>query len=588
METPQAAARRQQRLEALCAATIRALSGQADLHFRARRLHRGRRMLPLFAPHLHPAPDTDTQIDDLAAYRGAADGLGLRLAQSDPALHARLSPADPVERLLFNLLEQFRVESQVPPGLPGVAINLRQRYAEWALAAHHAGLTETARGMLLYTVGQVCRTRITGEPVVEATEDLIESTRYALAPLVGHALLGLRRQRHDQAAFAVHALDLARTVANMLRAVDGDGIDPAVRDASEVDADRAAFSLLMDLPEPDASVDDGPAGVVAGQRHAMSAKPDRYQVFTRAHDRTVPASALVRRAQLLELRAGLDRQIADWSPNLPRLARELHALLAEPARDGWNGWDGGHEEGHVDAARLAQLVANPAERRLFRIERADPQPDAIVSLLVDCSGSMRAHIPHLAPLLDTFVRALELAGVASELLGFSTGGWNGGRARRDWLRAGSPAQPGRLNEALQIVFKPADSTWRRAKPDIAALLKGDLFREGIDGEAVDWACARLAAHPANPAQSRWLMVVSDGCPMDSATRAANGAEYLDQHLRDVVARHEAQGQVRIVGLGLGLDLSPWYRRSQVLDLADLAQTQGHGIWREVLGLLGRR
>ena len=101
------------------------------------------------------------------------------------------------------------------------------------------------------------------------------------------------------------------------------------------------------------------------------------------------------------------------------------------------------EEGRIDGRRLAQLIASPTERRLFRSEHIDPQADCVLAFLVDCSGSMKQHIEPLASLLDVFVRALEQAGVASELLGFSTGAWNGGRARRDWLKASQPAWPGR-------------------------------------------------------------------------------------------------------------------------------------------------
>ncbi|WP_446917464.1 cobaltochelatase CobT-related protein, partial [Klebsiella pneumoniae] len=85
--------------------------------------------------------------------------------------------------------------------------------------------------------------------------------------------------------------------------------------------------------------------------------------------------------------------------------------------------------------------------------------------------------------------------VATEVLGFTTGGWNGGRAWQEWLRAGRPPEPGRLNEIRHLVFKDADRSWRRARPGIAALLKADLYREGIDGEAVSWAVQRLLARP---------------------------------------------------------------------------------------------
>ncbi len=287
----------------------------------------------------------------------------------------------------------------------------------------------------------------------------------------------------------------------------------------------------------------------------------------------------MRRDVLAGLRERLDRRIAAQAVNVPRLARELRALLAIPVHDGW---DSGQEEGRIDGRRLSQLVASPTERRLFRSERIEPAADCLVAFLIDCSGSMKEHAETVAMIVDVFARALELAGVDSEILGFTTGAWNGGRAQRDWMRAGRPAHPGRLNEVLHLVFKDADTSWRRARPRIAALLKGDQFREGIDGEAVDWACARMRAHPAT---RRLLLVVSDGSPMDGATNLANDAHYLDHHLREVVLRQEQVGDVEIRGVGVGLDLSPYYGCSHVLDLAAAI---GNQAFREILDLIARR
>jgi cobaltochelatase CobT len=188
----------------------------------------------------------------------------------------------------------------------------------------------------------------------------------------------------------------------------------------------------------------------------------------------------------------------------------------------------------------------------------------------------------VAVLVDTLVRAQEAAGVATELLGHSTGAWNGGRAQRDWQRAGRPPHPGRLNELRWMVFKAADTPWRRVRPAMAALLKPELFREGIDGEAVDRAIRRMEGRSE---ARRILLVVSDGCPMDSATNLANDEHYLDNHLCDVVARHEQRGQAEILGLGVGLDLSRYYSRCQALDPG---APPGHAVWREVLALLGGR
>lgn len=57
------------------------------------------------------------------------------------------------------------------------------------------------------------------------------------------------------------------------------------------------------------------------------------------------------------------------------------------------------------------------------------------------------------------------------------------------------------------------------------------------------------------------MVISDGCPMDSATALANDEFYLANHLLQVVAQHELHGNVEICALGVGLDLSTYYSRS---------------------------
>ncbi len=558
--------RQEEQVAELCAGVVRAVSGERDLHFRGRRLHRGRIALPWFAPHLHPSPDTD----DFASFRGVADGLALRLSQSDAKLHESLRPEEPVERMLFEMLEQFRAEAMAPEAMPGMRHNLRHRHEQWSLAFHDSGLTDTARGLLLYTVAQICRARVNGQQVVEATEDMLEATRFALSPRIGHALAGLRRDRANQAAYAVHALAIARTVAAMLHEAGEEG--STARDP-HVDDKRSVFSLIADM---DREIIERFTTAESGRSAVLDGAGGAYRVFTTAYDREQDAATLARKEVLAEHREKLDRRIAAQGVNIARLARELRALLAEPERDGWSG---GQEEGLIDGRRLAQLVASPTERRLFRTERMQPVADCIVTFLIDCSGSMKEHAESVAMMVDVFTRALEQAGVASEVLGFTTGAWNGGLAQREWIRAGRPPHPGRLNERSHLVFKAAATPWRRARPAMAALLKADLFREGVDGEAVDWACARLRQRDE---ARKLLLVMSDGSPMDSATHLANDAHYLDHHLRDVVARQEQRGDIAIAGIGVGLDLSPYYSRSHVLDLA---ASSGNAVFREVIELM---
>ncbi|WP_020666047.1 cobaltochelatase CobT-related protein [Amycolatopsis nigrescens] len=567
MNPEQALARRRQRAEELCAATMRALSGVRDLRFRGGRLHRGRRPVPMTAPHLQSALDED----DLGSLRGAGDAMALRLLGSDPVLHRRHRPADPVQRLVFEQLEQFRAESLVPDSLLGVRANVARRFERWSWDFHGAGLTGTERGLLLYTLAQVCRSRITGTPLAEQVEDLIEVPRAMLAPRIGHDLAGLRRHRHDQAAFAGHALAIAAVVGELLRARK----NTAKVEDSEDDRDRARPTLLVEFDEQDG--DDETPGAGTGQGAVPVPAGPPYRVFSSAYDRQHKAADLVRPALLKEYRERLDRLVARQGVHAGRLARELTAALAVPAADGWHG---GQEEGQVDARALTQLISSPAERGLFRTERVVPVAEVLVTFLIDCSGSMKQHREPVAVLVDLFARALELAGARCEILGFTTGAWNGGRARRDWLRAGRPRSPGRLNERCHLVFKDADTPWRRARAGIAGLLKADLYREGVDGEAVTWACGRARAHTDGRSA---LVVVSDGSPMDSATSLANDQRYLERHLAEVVAGLERAGH-EIHGVGVGLDLSAFYRHSRILDTS--AGT-GFGMFRDVLGLLSR-
>jgi cobaltochelatase CobT len=250
-----------------------------------------------------------------------------------------------------------------------------------------------------------------------------------------------------------------------------------------------------------------------------------------------------------------------------------------PAEDGF---DALQEEGQLDGRTLARLVAAPADHRVFRRVRTAAAVDVALTLLVDCSGSMKAHAETVAVLADTLARASEQAGLAVEVLGHSTAAWNGGRALRDWRRAGQPPRPGRLNERLHLVFKPFERPWRRSRRALAAFLQPEPFREGLDGEALAWAAARLEAVDA---RRRVLLVVSDGSPTDGATALANGPAWLDRHLAAVADGIERAGRVELHALGVGLDLSPWYRSSHLLDLDARI---GNAMFGETLALLARR
>jgi cobaltochelatase CobT len=182
-----------------------------------------------------------------------------------------------------------------------------------------------------------------------------------------------------------------------------------------------------------------------------------------------------------------------------------------------------------------------------------------VTLLIDHSGSMRGRPMQIAAMtVEIFARVLERCGVRCEVLGFTTRDWDGGEPARQWALAGYPERPGRLNALEHIVIKSADVPWRRARVGLGLFLHDEMLKENIDGEALAWAHARLAMRTE---QRRILVVVSDGTPMDEATFAANGYDYLDNHLVSVVDAIETRSPVRLAAIGIGHDVSRFYHNA---------------------------
>lgn len=565
--------RKQQQMEELSGAAMRAQSGIRNLRFRGRRLEVDSRAYPVRVPHLL----TDPVRDDFRSFRGAADGIALRLQHNDRRLHDHLKPGAPIARLVFEMLEQLRVESLVDDHHPGVRSNLKHRFSAWSAQFHASGQTENHIGLMLYTLAQMTWALLSGNPASEATEMLIEAPRVSLGRQIGAHFGLLRKTRHDQQAFAEHALAIAAVIQDMIDALNQAMALNEERDASEISENsHQNFSLLLELEGEDGEP-GGQSAATSGREQTENAA--EYRIFSTQYDRVVQAGRLVRPELLTNLREKLDTRIRAQGLNIPRLARKLARILSAPERDGW---EFGLEEGRLDARRLSRLVTTPGYRQLFRQERDHPKSHCLVTFVIDNSGSMKAHIESIAMLVDVFSRALEQAGASTEVLGYTTGHWNGGRPMKQWLGRGKPANPGRLNELNHIVYKAADVPWRRARASMAALLKPDLFREGVDGEALLWTLARMQARRED---RRIVIVISDGCPMDSATLHANSDDLLDVHLRQVAEQIEARGDMELYALGVGLDLSTYYRHQLQLDL-------DHGldnaVFDEVLQLIARQ
>src|SRR5258706_16171009 len=97
------------------------------------------------------------------------------------------------------------------------------------------------------------------------------------------------------------------------------------------------------------------------------------------------------------------------------------------------------------------------------------------------------------------------------------------------------------------------------------MLRKGLLKENIDGEALQWPYRRLVPRPEH---RRILMVISDGAPVDDSTLSVNPGNYLEQHLRDVIGFIENNSEVQLLAIGIGHDVTRYYRRAVTLMDAD--------------------
>jgi len=255
---------------------------------------------------------------------------------------------------------------------------------------------------------------------------------------------------------------------------------------------------------------------------------------------------------------------AEFRKDFARLVTRLQRkLLARQMRN----WAFDLDEGLVDASRLDRVVVNPGFASAYKQEEEAEFRDTIVSILIDNSGSMRGKPIEIACIVsDMISAALERSGVSCEVLGFTTRGWKGGEGAKDWVRAGRPPNPGRLNDTLHIVYKSADQPVRHSRLALCAMLDTGLLKENIDGEALLWAARRLMQRRE---VRKVLIVISDGAPVDQATIEENADKaILDRHLREVIADIEASSPIELAAIGVKHDVRKYFRNSIEIDKVD--------------------
>ncbi|UWQ73538.1 cobaltochelatase subunit CobT [Leisingera sp. M658] len=542
--------------------------------------------------------------EEVLLARGTADALALRHKFHDDATHAKYTPQGEMARDLYEAMETARCEAMGARHMPGTASNIDVKIRNESIRRGYDQMKSSSEAPLAASAGYLIRHLATGRPLPEGASNIMELWRGFIESQAGGTLENLDETIADQAAFA----KLARQVISDLGYGDQLGDDP---DELDDDANDEAEDNAEEQDDPDSSgqddsedeqadaspeqsqeqqQDESQAQVSMDEMAddefaedtempdgeapleppapppASEADPD-YKVFQDANDEEIAAEDLAEPAELERLRAYLDQQLEPLKGAVSRLANKLQRRLqAQQNRS----WEFDLEEGTLDAGRLARVVANPTTPLSFKREKDTEFRDTVVTLLLDNSGSMRGRPISIAAICaDVLARTLERCNVKVEVLGFTTRAWKGGLAREGWLNEGRPQQPGRLNDLRHIIYKGADAPMRRTRTNLGLMMKEGLLKENIDGEALEWAHRRMTARQE---ARKILMVISDGAPVDDSTLSVNPANYLEKHLRDVIAMVEKRKQVELLAIGIGHDVTRYYERA--VTITDVEQLAG--------------
>ncbi len=568
-------------------AAMRALSGneELDVAFGAGQPAQNGARVRLPLPALGA---TQAEVD---AVRGISDGFALRIRHHDKAVHAAYCPQGGTAQELFEALEDARIAALGAERMAGVANNMDFALDASCKAQAFDRITTESDAPLGMAVGLYARQLLSERRLPDSALPLVDFWRDFIEQKIGPDMVGLRVKIHDQKAFAAACRHIAAELGlaseiqeppeleqeqdeteSVNEGADSDSDyspddvrldDDSAAEESEGEASYAEMDADVDFSEVNADADSEPAQPPNTDDQGRIRVDVNYNAFTSEYDEIVKASELCDPDELARLRGLLDQQLVSIQHATSKLANRLQRrLMAKQNRS----WDFDLDEGMLDSSRLVSIVVDPFYPLAFKQEKETKFRDTVVSLLIDSSGSMRGRSIIIAAMCaDILGRTLEHCSVKVEILGFTTRAWRGGQSREKWIMNGKPANPGRLNDLRHIVYKSADEPWRRARRNLGLMMREELLKENIDGEALVWAHNRLVTRAE---QRKILMVISDGLPVDNSTLLVNPSNYLEQHLKYAIDMIENRSPVELVAIGIGHDVTHHYRRAVTITDAE--------------------
>ena len=537
-----------------------------------------------------PLPDSGLSKEQLAAMRGTADRFALRIRFHDDMAHRKHRPQSGIAQEVYDWVEEARVASIGSYLMKGVEQNLSAQLDEHCSNHAYEQIEEQSDAPLGEAVGMLIREKITGKPVPPSAEKVLGLWREHIEDCIGDKLENLADTMFDQEEFSnitrqlISDLGLGDDWGEENSDGDPDDQDDQAEEMESEAGDEASDQEMstdgdmadaiegevpvdmdaMEMAEAEGEEDEaGAPPDMDGDKNWLRPKENEYKAFTTAFDEVVFADELCDPVELDRLRSVLDKHLQSSQVIISKLANRLQRkLMAQQNRT----WEFDLEEGTLDSSRLPNVILDPFSPLAFKQEKDMKFRDTVVSLLIDSSGSMRGRSITIAAMCaDILGRTLERCTVKVEILGFTTRAWRGGQSREMWLQHGKPSQPGRLNDLRHIVYKAADMPWRRSRRNLGLMMREELLKENIDGEALLWAHNRLVGRPED---RQIMMVISDGLPVDNSTLLVNASNYLEQHLKYAIDQIENHSKVELVAIGIGHDVTHHYRRAVTITDAE--------------------
>ena len=522
--------------------------------------------------------------EELSAYRGKADALACIEKYRDKSIKVRRGSEQ--FNSLMKVMEDTRVEILGSQHYPGVASNIAAKFNDKCKQYESFEEQEDHLEIALETwLRKLClpdNANSNSSLFLKFWGKLFDSQEEALKQKLKETL-------DDQSNFQKVAEDFIRNLD--IEEEDKESEDNELEDDTEQEEESAPetgedeesqeseSSPEQDNQEgdeeTDADVGDSDEDAIVDENEEIMTNQSwleslvqqtsnfTYKVYTRSFDEEIKAEELCSPEELHRLRKHLDQLMGPSKSTISKLAHRLQRfLMAQQNRS----WEFNKEEGMLDSARLHKIITDPLTPLTYKIEKDTEFKDTSVSILVDSSGSMRGRSMTVAAICaDIISTTLERCNVKTEVLGFTTKQWKGGESRKQWMEDGKPENPGRLNDIRHIVFKSADTPWRRGQKNFGLMLREGLLKENVDGEALIWAHDRLAKRNE---QRRILMVISDGAPVDDSTLSTNPTNFLDLHLRQVIHSIETKSDINLIAIGIGHDVTRYYKNAVTIHRAE--------------------